>query len=83
MEATFVELRTKSNEILQALERNEPVTILYRGQPKAVMQPLGEPRPPIGKARDHGAFGLWKDRKDLPDAAQQVRDIRRGRHSAL
>ena len=40
MKASFVDLRTKSSEILQALNRNEKVTILYRGKPKAVMQPL-------------------------------------------
>lgn len=82
MKATFVDLRTKSSEILDALERNEPVTILYRGRPKAVMQPVGEPRQPLGKAGDHAAFGLWRNRRDLEDVPAAVRSLRRGRFDA-
>jgi antitoxin (DNA-binding transcriptional repressor) of toxin-antitoxin stability system len=87
MKATFVDLRTKSSEILQALERNEAVTILYRGQPKAVMQPVGTPgvgtpgRSPF-KARDHAAFGLWEDRSDWQDVDATVRSLRQGRFDA-
>ncbi len=87
MKATFVDLRTKSSEILQALERNESVTILYRGQPKAVMQPLGKPG--LGapgqstlKAQDHAAFGLWEDRRDWQDVAATVWSLRQGRFDA-
>lgn len=83
MKATFVELRTKSGEIIQALERNEPVTILYRGRPKAVMQPIAERRESAGRTKDHPAFGLWGDRHDLQDVAGQVRVLRRGRFNAV
>ena len=82
MKASFVDLRTKSSEILQALNRNEEVTILYRGKPKAVMQPLNSSAAAREKSRNHSAFGLWKDRDDLTDVATAVRVLRRGRFDA-
>ena len=83
MKATFVDLRTKSSEILAALERNESVTILYRGRPKAVMQPIGETRRAATSAQDHPAFGLWKDADEGDTVAAQVRALRQGRFDAL
>jgi hypothetical protein len=82
MKTSFVDLRTKSSEILQALDRNEPVTIQYRGRTKAIMQPVDEQ---IGfplKARQHAAFGMWQDRAETDDVAVEVRELRRGRFDA-
>ena len=45
MKASFVDLRKKSSEIIQALKRNEQVTLLYRGKPAAITQAVhGEGR---------------------------------------
>ncbi len=82
MKASFVDLRKKSAEIIRALERNEPVTILYRGVPRAIMQPLGKQRS-VGRVKDHPAFGMWKDREDLRDVAAYVRRLRKGRFDAV
>ena len=84
MKASFVDLRKKSSEIIRALHRNEQVTVLYRGKPAAVMQPIaGQVDGPTGKAADHPAFGLWADRDDLSDVAAHVRTLRRGRFDDL
>jgi len=84
MKASFVDLRKKSGEILRALERNERVTVLYRGRPKAVMQPVAaEGKGPLARAREHPAFGLWADRDDLKDVAAHVRRLRGGRFNGL
>ena len=84
MKASFLDLRRRSREILRALERNEAVTVLYRGRPKAIMQPLnGGGGGDQAKAADHPAFGLWADRDDLTDVAAHVRRLRRGRVDAL
>jgi hypothetical protein len=80
MRASFVDLRKKSGEILRALERNEEITILYRGKPKAIMKPFSAESgkaPP--KTRDHPAFGLWADREDMKDVPKYVRKLRKGR----
>jgi antitoxin (DNA-binding transcriptional repressor) of toxin-antitoxin stability system len=84
MKASFVDLRKKSAEIIQALERNEKITVLYRGRPKAVMQPIaGQKNMPAVKAKDHPAFGVWADRDDLKDVTAHVRELRKGRFDAL
>ncbi|HUW85071.1 MAG TPA: hypothetical protein VMZ31_20000 [Phycisphaerae bacterium] len=83
MKASFVDLRKKSAEIIRALERNEPVTVLYRGRARAIMQPVGGEAKRAGKAKDHPAFGLWADRKDLGDVGRHVRKLRKGRFGDL
>jgi len=79
MKASFVDLRTKSNEILLALNRNEQITILYRGKPTAIMLPIGNASESAGRAKEHPAFGLWADRKELKDVPSHVRQLREGR----
>jgi len=80
MKASFVDLRKKSSEVISALHRNEPVTVLYRGKPAAIMQPIGASGDETAsKAADHPAFGLWADRDDSADVAAHVRDLRKGR----
>lgn len=82
MEASFVDLRKKSREIIRALRRNERITVLYRGKPAAVMHPAGEAAEGC-QVEDHPAFGLWADRDDLADPAAYVRQLRRNRHDAV
>jgi antitoxin (DNA-binding transcriptional repressor) of toxin-antitoxin stability system len=84
MKASFVDLRRKSAAIIRALQRKEPVTVLYRGVPAAIMQPVDQPTAkPIGSVKNHAAFGMWADRDDIKDVASHVRRIRRGRYDAL
>jgi hypothetical protein len=84
MKASFVDLRKKSAEIIRALDRNEKITIFYRGRPKAIMQPIGGKQPgPVAKAEEDPTFGMWADRDDLKDVATYVRKLRKGRYDAL
>jgi antitoxin (DNA-binding transcriptional repressor) of toxin-antitoxin stability system len=84
MKASFLDLRKRSRQIIEALRRNERITVLYRGKPAAVMHPIGEgDRAPAAKARDHAAFGMWRDRSDLIDVEQHVRNLRRSRFGDL
>ncbi|MGB0768332.1 MAG: hypothetical protein ACPGYV_11555 [Phycisphaeraceae bacterium] len=83
MLASFVDLRKKSAEIIRALRRNERITVLYRGKPTAVMHPIDEPDASPVSARDHQAFGIWRDHPVQTDPAEHVRRIRRGRFDAL
>lgn len=83
MEASFVDLRRKSAAILRAIERNERVTLFYRGRPKATIQPIESGTAPTMSAKDHPAFGMWSDREDMKDVAAYVRSIRRGRFDAV
>ena len=85
MQATIVDLRRRMPEVLRALDRQEPVTILYRGKERATLVPSGVKASGKGrgKAAGHPAFGMWADRDDLADVAIHVRALRRGRVHAL
>jgi len=83
MEASILDLRRRMRDVLRALDRNEPVTILYRGKKKAVLQPSRQAGRCGGEISDHPAFGMWKDREDLQNVATTVRDLRKARHHAL
>ena len=81
MKASILDLRRKMSDVLRALDRNESVTILYRGKEKAIMHPIGGPSGKRTPIREHPAFGMWKDRKDMQDVEGHVRRLRKGRHA--
>ena len=84
MEASFVDLRNKSAEVIRALSRNERVTVLYRGKPAAVMLPLeARADDALVSAKDHPAFGMWAYRRELEDVPSHVRQLRRVRFHDL
>ncbi|NOY30803.1 MAG: type II toxin-antitoxin system prevent-host-death family antitoxin [Planctomycetes bacterium] len=83
MKASFVDLRNKSSEIIQALNRNEQVTVLYRGKPAAVMLPISNASEAVCQAKDHPAFGLWADNEASKEVAARVRQLRKGRVDAF
>ena len=79
MRASILDLRRRMAEVLRALDRNEPVTILYRGREKAILVPKGSAQQAPLAAKDHSAFGMWSDRKDMEDVAAYVQRLRKGR----
>lgn len=83
MKASIVSLRRRMAEVLRALDRNEPVTILYRGRKRAILMPAGRGEHESKSVTDHPAFGMWKDRKDLEDVRAHVRELRKGRFHAV
>ena len=82
MKASILDLRRRMAEVLKALDRNEPVIILYRGREKAILLPKGALQKEAGSVTDHPAFGMWSKRKDMQDAAAYVRKLRKGRFHA-
>lgn len=78
MNASVLDLRHNMKDVLAALDRNEPVTLTYRGKDKAVMVPCVG-RKPVISAAAHPAFGMWADRADLADVEAHVRALRKGR----
>ena len=84
MKATVVDLRRRTAEIIKALDRNECVTILYRGKPKGIIYPAKEDsKRRRMRASEHPAFGMWKDREDMKDPTAWVREIRSARRRRL
>ena len=59
MKASIVDLRYKMNDILKALERKEPVEIIYRGKIKGRIIP--DIKRVSGSVKEHAFFGLLKE----------------------
>ena len=78
MHATIVDLRYRMNEVLKALDRNEKVTILYRGKPKGVISPAPAKR--SGSVREHPFFGM---KKSGVSVEQEMKNLRGGRYRDL
>jgi prevent-host-death family protein len=83
MKASILDLRRRMRDVLDALERNEPVTILHRGVEKGVIVSTASTHSRAEIVSDHPAFGIWKDREDFGDVAQAVRQLRKGRYNAI
>ena len=80
MVASVLDLRTKMNDIMKALDRNEKVTLTRRGKRFAVIVPDSlvqtENCPNI---EDSPCFGMWADREDMADPVAYVENLRKGR----
>ena len=76
MKATVVDLRYKMNDVLKALERNEKVTVLYRGKIKGVLIPSGGKKKM--KITDHPFFGMSAQtiKKEVLEAIDDLRGPR-------
>ena len=82
MKMTFLDLRRDPGKLVEALDRNEEVTISRRGRDIARVLPSG--RKTSGtEVRRHPAFGMWAGRQETADPAAHVRKLRRGRFDDL
>ena len=79
MKATFLDLRRRMQEVLRALDRNETVTILYRGKRRAILQPINGGEAQTQKVSEHPAFGMWSGCEYMEDVEAYVRGVRQGR----
>jgi len=81
MKATILDMRRNPKIILDAIARNETVTLTNRGKAVARIEPIRDTdRPSI---KDLEFFGMWADRDDLADPVAHVRALRKGRFDAL
>ena len=78
MQATIVDLRYKMNQVLKALERNETVSVLYRGKLKGVLSPATTTS--AAKVSGHSFFGCRKDAQSVQEVMEHMRG---GRHGDL
>ena len=80
MKASVVDLRYKMNDVLKALDRNEEVTILYRGKIKGILIPSRKKNQ--RKMSDHPFFGM-SAQTDKKSVQEQMDDLRRARYSDI
>ena len=81
MKASILDLRRHMSEVLKALDRSENVTLTYRGHERATIVPKKTTKE--ANIKEHPAFGLWGNRKDISDVDVVVRNIRKGRLNAF
>jgi antitoxin (DNA-binding transcriptional repressor) of toxin-antitoxin stability system len=79
MNASIVDLRYKTKQILAALDRQETVSVRYHGKLKGTIVPAA-PRPGR-KVEDSELFGMRA--KDRTPVAAVMRELRGGRHRGL
>jgi hypothetical protein len=77
MKATVVDLRYKMNDVLKALDRNEKVTVLYRGKVKGVILPAKGQI--LKKIKDHPFFGM-SARGMQKSVLDELNDLRKPRY---
>ncbi len=65
MELTFLDLRKKPGQVLEALERRENIILSRRGKAVARIVPIES----VGhcSAAEHPAFGIWADHPEMED----------------
>ncbi len=76
MQASVVDLRYKSNDILAALDHGEEVVLLYRGKPKGTIMPLAGKS--TGAVADHPFFGMNRQADKPVEAVME--ELRGGRY---
>ncbi|MDR1325720.1 MAG: type II toxin-antitoxin system prevent-host-death family antitoxin [Treponema sp.] len=77
MEITTKQLRIQPGRIISQVHNGQEITITYRGKALAKIIPLNIENPKQGF--DDELFGIWKDREDLSNVDQYVRNMRKGR----
>ncbi len=80
MKATVVDLRYKMNDVLKALDRNEKVTVFYRGKVKGVLVPAEEKK--LMKITEHPFFGM-SSKNSSKSVSDIIDDLRRPRYDDI
>ncbi|GHV73260.1 hypothetical protein AGMMS49940_05620 [Spirochaetia bacterium] len=83
MEITTKQLRIQPGRIIAQVNKGQEITITYRGRACAKIIPLKNTienkRDNNSEETDNELFGMWKDREDMEDVEQYVRNMRKGR----
>jgi hypothetical protein len=80
MKATIVDLRYKMNDVLKALDRNEKVTVLYRGKVKGFLLPAASQN--VMGMTDHPFFGM-SSQDSKKAVLDELDDLRRARYDDI
>jgi antitoxin (DNA-binding transcriptional repressor) of toxin-antitoxin stability system len=76
MQATILDLRYHMKEILEALERNETVEILYHGKPKGTIVPYKKLHNKLSK--EHPYFGMTGSTQKT--VVEEMKELRKSRY---
>ncbi len=74
MKINAVDLRRNMKDIMRAVDRNEPVTVLYHGKEKAMILPIEQTS--FSSVRSHAFFGMNQDDIAVESVIDGLRDGR-------
>lgn len=74
MQTSAAELRYNLKDVMLAVERNEPVTVLYHGKPRAEIRPIAHPSE--SNVRQHPFFAMIDDQRSVEEEIEQLRGSR-------
>ena len=73
------QLRIQPGRIISQAENGQEITVTYRGKPCAKIVPFADRKNADFKDSDDELFGIWKNRKEMENVEQYVRNLRKGR----
>lgn len=74
MQTSAAELRYNLKDVMLAVERNESVTVLYHGKPKAEIRAIA--RPSLTNVRQHPFFAMSDHQLPVEEEVDQLRGLR-------
>ena len=80
MEITTKQLRMAPGRIISQVNNGQEIIITYRGKPSAKIVPIAGRQNNNFEEIENELFGIWKNRKDIKDVEQYIREIRKGRN---
>lgn len=83
MNATTLDLRYRTRDVLSSLDRGESVVITFRGRPRGVISPYRETtaRKDEPSILDHPFIGMWAGSEMTVD--DEMNRLRGGRYNDL
>jgi prevent-host-death family protein len=79
MEITTKQLRIQPGRIISQVNNGQEITITYRGKACAKIVPFFARKKNDLEESDDELFGIWKDRIEMENVEQYVRNMRKGR----
>ena len=77
---TLLELRRHTNKVVEALDKNQEITLTRRGKTFAVIAPANSGGKGL-QVKDHPAFGMCSDLQSKKDVLDYMKKIRSKRYT--
>jgi antitoxin (DNA-binding transcriptional repressor) of toxin-antitoxin stability system len=81
MEITVELLNIQPERIISEINRGQEITITWQGKPSAKIVPIYHKESSGMEESNDELFGIWKNRKDIGNVDQYVRNMRKWRES--
>jgi antitoxin (DNA-binding transcriptional repressor) of toxin-antitoxin stability system len=77
MEITVELLNIQPERIISEINRGQEITITWQGKPSAKIIPIYRRENDVIESSNDELFGIWKNREDIENVDQYVRNMRK------